>query len=354
MNDYPYLDEPQSNLEHEVSIENKVYKVSLLPYDYEKRGYWINTEAPNIWIIIHGLNNSPESERIKHFANGFDEIIRSKQGEQIEDVNTEELDGVSPDDQLLMLDWSTAAKPNDLPLYPLIGWIPVIKDIPLDYAAVASRVEDVGKAVSEIVREAGLDPKRINIISHSLGCYVAAYAAKSLGVVNTITLLDSAATYDPQSLYNDPIEILEKAPSFDKVSNYSIHYGSTTKLGTHNTSSHESYWVDIVGIDVNSEHGEILRWFIDNARRPIDNELSKPAFDATKFNFLASEPQYPIIGLDENSAPVGGWEGTFWATSREDHWFTSAPEIYSGRQKRPTFLKMLHKKLFSKHDNLDF
>lgn len=322
-NDYPYLNKPKTSLERKFGK----YKVTLQPYDCQRRGYWINTDAPNIWIVIHGLNNSPESDRIEHFANGLDEIIRSKQGEKIPLINTDNLNEVSRDDQVLVMDWSTAAKTNDLPWYPLIEWIPKIKDVPLDYASVASRVKDVGKALSEIVVEAGVDPKRVNIISHSLGSYVTAYAANFLDGVNTITLLDPAATYDPP-LYRSPINILEEAPRFDEVSIYSIQFGSTSKLGTRDTLTHESYWVDFKGFDIPGEHGEILRWFIDNARRPIESG------DASKFNFLASQPQYPIIGIDKNSDDVDGWEGTFWAIQRKDGWLTSAPEILPGKNER--------------------
>ncbi|ABW33452.1 alpha/beta hydrolase family protein [Acaryochloris marina] len=312
MNNHPDLDQLKTSLEYEVSIN---YKVSLFPYNHKERGYKIDANAPNIWIVIHGFNSSPKSSRIEHFVNSLDEIIRSKQGEVIPHVNTENLYGISPSDQILIMDWSTAAKSSTL------------KGIPLNYISVSLTVERVGHALSEILKQARVETKQINIIAHSLGSYVGAYAAKFLGGVNTMTLLDPAATYNPPE-YKEPIDILENAPRFDEVSNYSIQYGSTSKLGTRDTLTHESYWVDIPGINPNDEHGEILRWFIDNARRPIKSGI------ASKFNFFASEPQYSKIGLLKDDADVDGWEGTFWAIYHGDGWFTSEPKIFPGKKQR--------------------
>ena len=55
----------------------------------------------------------------------------------------------------------------------------------------------VGKLFSELIREKGLDPKKIHIVGHSLGSHVAAHIGRQiqesgLGKVGRITALDPA------------------------------------------------------------------------------------------------------------------------------------------------------------------
>jgi pimeloyl-ACP methyl ester carboxylesterase len=115
------------------------------------------------WVVIHGMNNSPETDSIKALS--------------------QSIDNYKTDDQVLVLDWNQAALSNSL-LFgapnPYFGasWIPTIADW----------------LKKKLVDEWKISPDNINFAGHSLGSYLAWETAKDIGGVNNLIALDPAAT----------------------------------------------------------------------------------------------------------------------------------------------------------------
>jgi pimeloyl-ACP methyl ester carboxylesterase len=282
----------------------------------------IRTSASNTWVIVHGFNddpyfnkakpNPPDGSNIFNLAKGIEEIIKG----QWSGIKTL----ISPNDQVLVVDWSEGAS-----------------EFELQYDVAASRVDDVGASVAKMITKAGINPKTVNFIGHSLGSYVSAYAAKALGGVNTLTLLDPATEFDRTDLrgfvnskISKTIYAIDNAPRFDSdlVAAFSTQYSTTKTLGTEKTTARESYWVDFAGENAIADHGEAVRWFIDNLRRPVTEGT------IASFDLLTNKSRKTKISLIENYNSRNGWEGTFIAEKRSDGWLTSRKELWSGKVDR--------------------
>ena len=122
------------------------------------------------WIVIHGRNSSPSSSNLV----------------QLETT----LDGYSPNDQVLVLNWSTAAASG------LLG------------GAGENYIKPVAKWASSVLTSYGITSDELNLAGHSWGAYVAAELAElepasslPAGQVNSIIALDPAIDY-PGGSYN--------------------------------------------------------------------------------------------------------------------------------------------------------
>lgn len=132
-----------------VPIDGQDYSIGLVRAD--------GTSAPistakNTWVVIHGwLGNLSASNRL-----------------------ADAIDGASRRDQVLQLDWSSAAAD-------------------LNVATVALRVADVGAYVASKLSAWGLAGSKINLVGHSLGGGMTDQIARRIsGGVHTIVALDPA------------------------------------------------------------------------------------------------------------------------------------------------------------------
>lgn len=123
--------------------------VGLVNADGSTRGIRPNRET---WVVIHGWNGSPSS---------LDRL-------------SDAIDGHSRTDQVLVLDWSDAARTPSVINAAL--WIPSVAEF---------AVETLGRW--------GIRPEQINIAAHSLGGYMAnAIASDVSGGVDRMILMDPA------------------------------------------------------------------------------------------------------------------------------------------------------------------
>ncbi|HAZ49506.1 MAG TPA: hypothetical protein DDW76_01455, partial [Cyanobacteria bacterium UBA11369] len=281
------------------NAEGGNFNVGIIPFDNlgNNGTQIIRTNATNTWVVSHGFTGSPNNWNINNLARGLDEIVDGKWL----GINTL----IGSNDQVLVVDWSQGAD----------RWL-------IDYGTGASRVDDAGREVADMLRKAGVNPQSVNFIGHSLGAYVSAYAAQNLGEVNTLTLLDPAIEFSINTLVN--------APRFDNVSKFATQFGSTTTLGTQRTTADESYWVDFAGINFNDEHGDVVTWFIDNLRRPN----TSPYGTMQSFDMLTNRPRTSKLNLNMNYNDRNGWEATLISERRTDGWWTSRNEIWKGKVDR--------------------
>jgi pimeloyl-ACP methyl ester carboxylesterase len=303
----------------------------------------IRPSASNTWVIVHGLNDNPYFDRsnqnppngsnIYNLATGIEQIIKG-QWSNLKTI-------ISPNDQVLVVDWSDGALAEE-------NGYPSLKNFPLDYDIVASRVDEVGASVARMILKAGINPKTVNFIGHSLGSYVSAYAAKALGGVNTLTVLDPATEFDKSDVRgvrgnSKPIDALNNAPRFDSVATFSTQFSTTNLFGTSKTTAHESYWVDLAGENALVDHGEAVRWFIDNLRLPVIpnfpllGESSRLALNGKKISFVPTTIWGAGISYAEDTKieQVDGWEGTILAESYQSGqykgWLTSQTTLWKGK-----------------------
>jgi pimeloyl-ACP methyl ester carboxylesterase len=122
------------------------------------------------WIVIHGLQtNLPEGDIL----------------EQLGDTKNlaSSVDGFSPDDQVLVLDWRSAAYSPG---------VTYRGDINIPNPVIAlSWVDSVADWTADILKQFGITTLNINLIGHSFGSYVASCIAADIqGGINRIIALD--------------------------------------------------------------------------------------------------------------------------------------------------------------------
>lgn len=110
------------------------------------------------WVVIHGLDNDSNDQKTKDLADTIGNYDKDK-------------------DQVLILDWASAAKTGG------------------NVGEAASWIKPVADAAKKKLRdEWKIDADNINLVGHSLGAYVAWQTAKDIGGVNKLIALDPALT----------------------------------------------------------------------------------------------------------------------------------------------------------------
>jgi pimeloyl-ACP methyl ester carboxylesterase len=206
-----------------VTYKGQVRSVAIRPYS--DNGSPVFDNVPT-WIVIHGRNSSPIASNLAQLAAS--------------------LDGFSPSDQVLTLDWSSAAASG------AIG------------GAGENYIKPVAKWAAAALAAYGLDSTELNLVGHSWGAYVAAElaelqaAAGSLpaGKVNSIVALDPATDY-PGGSYNptakNEVNFARNSRSSWAFYAYGGLYGSATVAST----AHESVVVTA------ADHSKLVNVFAD-------------------------------------------------------------------------------------------
>lgn len=191
------------------------------------------------WIVIHGRNSSPSVDYLVGLAAA--------------------LDGYTPSDQVLMLDWSAAAAS---------GWIG---------GSGENYIIPVGAWMASTLTSYGLTPNELNLVGHSWGAYIAAETAErvpanvsGLRQVNSIVALDPAADY-PGGSYN-PNSSGQVNFARNSLLSWAL-YASGGSYGNATTakSAHESLVVK------GSDHTKLVTVFTDTVRMNYDGRQSSGA-----------------------------------------------------------------------------
>ncbi len=220
---------PTINTSGNVTKNGETRPVSLKRVDGD------STDIKNrpTWVVIHGMNNSPETDSIKALS------------QAIGDYKT--------DDQVLVLDWSaeafsdSKAEINGKPIpNPNFGasWIPTV----------ATWLKQ------KLVDEWKISPENINFAGHSLGSYLAWETAKDIGGVNNLIALDPAAT--TLGGYQ------EDKVNFSDYSKWAwAFYGSVFGNDHLANTAEESFVFQFPGFNPEENHGNVVKAFADTIKQ---------------------------------------------------------------------------------------
>ena len=205
---------------------NTQFAVSIRSTD----GSSIDPARPT-WLIIHGWNSSPAA---------FADLVNTIHSQR-------------PTDQILVLDWQTAA--NTGPFNPFDA---------------EKRIPIVATWAATTLKSAGFSGANINEIGHSFGAYIAGEIAEQMpGGVNTIVALDPAidvgGNYNPEGT---------GGVNFAQYSQYSwafhdsdpANFGMSDGLGSPNTPVTADEAFDVA----NSNHSQIRDLFTYFLTHPSD------------------------------------------------------------------------------------
>ncbi len=237
------------------------------------------------WLVIHGRNSSPS---VSYLA-GLSAAI----------------DGYSPSDQVLVLDWSAAAAS---------GWIG---------GAGENYIIPVGSWMAGKLSSYGLTPDELNLVGHSWGAYVAAETAERVPApvgttpqVNSIVALDPAADY-PGGSYN-PTAAGQVNFARNSRMSWALYatggwYGSATTAAT----AHESIVVK------SSDHTRLVNVFTDVVRMNCDGRQNSGNTAAIVANLNLQRLLSPALNTawvfnrytSSGSKSSGAFEGVLEAAS---------------------------------------
>ncbi len=201
-----------------------LYRVDGRPADIQNRP---------TWVVLHGMDDSP---------NGTPKTL------------AENLANKRQDDQVLVLDWSDAAKPDSILLSNRGGsWITTVAKW----------------AANKLKNEWGISPNNINIAGHSLGAYLGWEIAKNIGEVNRLIALDPATTtaggYENESNVN-----------FSQYSKWSWgFYGSSLGQDKKAQTADESFnLIFPASTSMEDAHGGVARTFANMVKIGNSDSIS--------------------------------------------------------------------------------
>ncbi|MBI3879675.1 MAG: DVUA0089 family protein, partial [Verrucomicrobia bacterium] len=202
------------------------------PVDFLRFGAVPPPINPNLrtWIVIHGWRSSRTNSNINELAN---DLFQTR-----------------PGDQILTLDWSSAAN----------------TDLANAFDA-ANSIIPVAQWAANVLTNYGFAGTNINLIGHSFGSYVADEIAQRMpGGVNTIVSLDPAANTAPTAY--DPVSNNEVNFARDSQFSWSFHASS---LGNEYTpATADAAFIVESGTDSLTAHGNVVFLFAYLLSNPND------------------------------------------------------------------------------------
>lgn len=246
-----------SDLNGTVTRNGETKPVSLKRVD----GDGDSTDIKNrpTWVVIHGMNNSPETDSIKELSKAIGDYKKDKNA-----------------DQVLVLDWSQAAYSDSKLWIPGLGQIPN----PNFGASWISTVADWTK--KKLVDEWKISPDNINFAGHSLGSYLAWETAKKIGGVNNLIALDPAATTNGG--------YQEGNVNFSDYSKWAwAFYGSAAGNFDRAYTAEESFKFNFPSLGANEveKHGAVVKAF---AKMVQKNNAGNPGYISKQFNLNQINP----------------------------------------------------------------
>lgn len=238
--------------------------IALLPADGSTRAIDPSRET---WIVIHGMRATPDMYSIPRLAAAIDRISKS--------------------DQVLVLDWSSAAASFSLSI--TYGWS-----------------QSIGLAAAQLLSRWGIPGARVNLVGQSMGGYICdTLAANVPGGVDRIIALDPAT---------DPA---------DTNMNYANHsqsslalIGSSLSTPASAATADEAFRVNVGAYNSTDAHLAVADLF---ASMVISNNSARPdrisrLFSATQIDPNATHPW-------TTDAYPGGFDGTIAGTLWSGHWY---------------------------------
>lgn len=205
------------------------------------------------WVVIHGMNSSPNGDNIKELSDAIGDYKKDKNA-----------------DQVLVLDWSQAAYSDSKLSIPGLGVIPN----PNFGASWISTVADWTK--KKLVDEWKISPDNINFAGHSLGSYLAWETAKNIGGVNNLIALDPATTTNGG--------YQEGKVNFSDYSKWAwAFYGSAAGNFDRAYTAEESFKFNFPSLGANEvgKHGAVVKAF---AKMVQKNNAGNPGYISKQFN----------------------------------------------------------------------
>jgi pimeloyl-ACP methyl ester carboxylesterase len=259
-----------SDLNGTVTRNGQTKPVSLKRVD----GDGDSTDIKNrpTWVVIHGMNNSPQTDSITELSKAIGNYKKDKNA-----------------DQVLVLDWNQAAY-SDSKL-----WIPGLGQIPNPYFG-ASWIPKVAEwTKKKLVDEWKISPDNINFAGHSLGSYLAWETAKNIGGVNNLIALDPAATTNGG--------YQEGKVNFSDYSKWAwAFYGSAAGNFDRAYTAEESFKFKFPSLGNNEveKHGAVVKAF---AKMIQNNNAGNPGYISKQFNLnqinqSVSKPWSPGNGFE--------------------------------------------------------
>lgn len=194
--------------------------------------------SKNTWLVIHGMVVNPPQGDILDERKDTRELAKA-------------VDNYSQDDQVLVLDWRSAA-------YSPGATYGSVKAAPNPFIG-ASWIDTVADWTANKLKQLGISPSNINLVGHSLGTYVAARIADKLGGINDLIALDPATDFGGYNLGNG---FNSNQVNFSQNSRWSWgFYGSW--LGQENSAktATESFQIDFVNPLLDDDHGAVQSFF---------------------------------------------------------------------------------------------
>jgi hypothetical protein len=224
-----------------------VYPLSIAPRS-ENQGTLIDPDRTT-WLVIHGRLGAAMQPIYQDLAAA--------------------VDGYSPDDQVLLLDWETAAT----------GWWDG-----------ESRIEPVGRWAAAALADYGFDAASLNLLGYSWGTYVADELAEELVSrqaqrVNSVLLLDPASDV-PFNGYNPNNSATVNFAAHSEFS-WAFRSGGFEGSATSPKTAHEAFVLE------NSDHYVIRDQFV----RLLDTNHAGPL----------QNPWFSLERLVNHGAPSAPW-----------------------------------------------
>ncbi len=208
-------------------LDTNAYLVDIFSYGVEPPA--INTNQ-RTWIVIHGWNSYRTKDNIFALASALYETRF--------------------DDQVLTLDWRSAADTN------------------LDPSPAEDSIVPVAQWAADALIRYGISGTNLNLVGHSFGSYVANEIAERIpGGVNTIVTLDPAANifggYDPTA--NDEVNF-----ALHSFFSWSFHSSSVAGNEFTPTTADESFVVNSDALFPWDAHGNVVFMFAYMLLHPTD------------------------------------------------------------------------------------
>ncbi|GEM_PF-6139619 len=238
------------------------------------------------WVVIHGMNGSPNGGPIEQLWKNI--------GDRKED------------DQVLVLDWSQAADS---------GYnIPFTNGKAPDPYRGGTWITTVGEWAANKLLKWGISRENINVVGHSLGSYVAWEIAKNIpGGAHHLIALDPAATTDPlpDSTFrgNDPYDI--GLVNFANNSDWAwAFYGSALGNDRAAQTAEESFQIGFPNTIFWNNHGGVTETFANMIKNP--NGYVSGSFN---LDYMGNEKGWTRKDGFEATIEVVNQAGKGWVTS---------------------------------------
>lgn len=259
-----------------VKLGGATREIGLIRADGSTKPILANRDT---WIIIHGWLGDPESNSLPRLADA--------------------IHGQSKKNQVLMLDWSSAAA--DGSVFGAAAWAPAVASF-----------------VSARLQQWGVTSAHINLAAHSLGALVADNIAGDVsGGVNRILALDP---------FTDLPGIFLSGTDFADHSRFSVAFiGSVFTTPEAAATADEDFKVNVGDPNLDQTHSNVV-----DLMASMINANNSPGTDAISRLFAINQMVRPSSRPFKPDAFSDDYEGTITGEESGGHWFAKT-FVYKSR-----------------------